>query len=321
MYTLRTLTAALLGTGALQVAVGIAIPSLEKRIVGGFLMPDVMAPYSVSLLKTDGEKQYTCGGTIISNNFILTAAHCVVSKANVILPAANITMGYGSMDRDAQKKAKATGVFIHPQYISGSERDVRYDIALVQVKKLKFNNSTSSIPIYNGKIGAGQQLMAMGWGTAEDNATKLNMLRGTIVTTGDSESCQMYYREFDDNNGAQLCTLGKLNPGSSTCTGDSGSSVVASKNGVVMMAGFDSIGVFTVGSKCGDENTAHFYIHAAYHLDFIVSTTGITAQVLTQSKQPEQPELPEVIIDDGEVGPINGGGPIKVPGPVKPILY
>ncbi|KAJ2743631.1 hypothetical protein GGI20_003603 [Coemansia sp. BCRC 34301] len=239
----------LLGTGALRMAAGVAIPSLEKRIVGGFLMPGVLAPYSVSLVKADGDKQYTCGGTIISNNFILTAAHCVISKANVIIPAANITMGYGNVDRNAQKKVKATGVFIHPQYISGSERDVRYDIALVEVKKLKFNKNTGSIPIYKGTIIAGQKLMAMGWGAAEDGATKLNMMRGTIVTTGDTESCQTYYRNFDDNNGPQLCTLGKLNPGSSTCTGDSGSSVVASRKDVVMLAGFDSIGVFTVGSN------------------------------------------------------------------------
>ncbi|KAJ2890022.1 hypothetical protein IWW38_004360, partial [Coemansia aciculifera] len=82
-----------------------------------------------------------------------------------------------------------------------------------------------SIPIYNGTIISGQQLMAMGWGVAEDDATNLNMMRGTIVTTGDTASCQVYYRNFDDNNGPQICTLGSLNPGSSTCSGDSGSSV------------------------------------------------------------------------------------------------
>ncbi|KAJ2490470.1 hypothetical protein IWW37_003126 [Coemansia sp. RSA 2050] len=222
---------------------------------------------------------------------------------------------------------KATGVYIHPQYMSEKGRDARYDIALVEVKKLKFNKTTTSVPIYNGQIGAGQQLLAMGWGTTEANATKLNMLRGTIVTTGDTANCKQYYPEFEDNNGPQLCTLGKLNPGSSTCSGDSGSSVVASNQGVVMLAGFDSIGVFTVGSSCGDPHTAHFYIHAAYHLDFITSITNITKEVLTsaaptepeQSEQPEQPEKTENPGDDEYLGPIEQGG--SVVEPYKPIVY
>ncbi|KAJ2074527.1 hypothetical protein IW146_001477 [Coemansia sp. RSA 922] len=326
MYISPTLFAAILGTGALQVAATLAIPKLEKRIIGGFLMPDTMAPYSVSLLKTDGLNQYTCGGTIISPNFILTAAHCVVNKANQQLPPANVTVGYGSMNRDAQKSVKATGVYIHPQYISEMNRDVRYDIALVEVKKLKFNKSTNSIPIYNGNIGAGQRFLAMGWGATEANATKLNMLRGTIVTAGDTASCQRYYPEFEDNNGPQICTLGMLNPGSSTCSGDSGSSVVASNNDVVMLGGFDSIGVFTVGSSCGDANTAHFYIHAAYHLDFIAGTTNITKEVLTNTvaTKPELQEPTEEPTSSSEREYFDNSdrvsliGPIK---PVKPILY
>ncbi|KAJ2830177.1 Transmembrane protease serine 5 [Coemansia sp. 'formosensis'] len=295
MYISRSLFATLLGTSALQLAATLAIPSLEKRIIGGFLMPDTMAPYSVSMLKTDGLQQFTCGGTIISPNFIVTAAHCVVSQANLQLPAANVTIGYGSMNKDKQKTIQAKGVYIHPQYLNGANRDVRYDIALVKVKTLKFNNFTSSIPIYNGAIGADQKLMAMGWGAAEVNAPNLNMLRGTIVTSGDPTTCQMYYPDFTDNNGPQICTLGNLNPGSSTCSGDSGSGVVASNNGIVMLGGFDSIGVFTVGSKCGDPNTAHFYIHVAYHLDFITKTTNITKEVLTNPAvtKPEAPKVPD----------------------------
>ncbi|KAJ2862928.1 hypothetical protein GGH94_003938 [Coemansia aciculifera] len=323
MYISPTLFAAFLGTGALQLAATLAIPKLEKRIIGGFLMPDNLAPYSVSLVKTDGFQQFTCGGTIISPNFILTAAHCVVNKANQQLPPANVTVGYGNMDRDAQESVKATGVYIHPQYISGASRDVRYDIALVEVKKLKFNKSTNSIPIYNGAIGTGQRFLAMGWGATEANASKLNMLRGTIVTAGDTASCQRYYPEFNDNNGPQICTLGKLNPGSSTCSGDSGSSVVASNNDVVMLGGFDSIGVFTVGSSCGDANTAHFYIHAAYHLDFIANTTNITKEVLTNTvpAEPELPELPEEPTSSSDLYYDEPVDRISLIDPVKPILY
>ncbi|KAJ2006347.1 hypothetical protein H4R26_001430 [Coemansia thaxteri] len=179
--------------------------------------------------------------------------------------------------------------------------------------ELEFNDNTKSIPIYSGPIDAGQNLLAMGWGLSDANATMLNLLRGAVVTTGDVAGCQQYNSEFDSSNGPQICTLGNLTPGDSTCSGDSGSSVVASRDGGVMLAGFDSIGIFAQGSGCGDPNTAHFYIHAAYFLDFITSITGISSDTLTQSATIEPSAGPTSSPASFERPPIRGIGTIGLP--------
>jgi secreted trypsin-like serine protease len=45
----------------------------SERIVGGHLIEITQAPYQVALYE---KGQFICGGTILSESFILTAAHC-----------------------------------------------------------------------------------------------------------------------------------------------------------------------------------------------------------------------------------------------------
>lgn len=48
-------------------------PRLDGRIVGGIELDISDAPYQVSLQRG---QQHFCGGSVINNNWVLTAAHC-----------------------------------------------------------------------------------------------------------------------------------------------------------------------------------------------------------------------------------------------------
>ncbi|KAJ2802934.1 hypothetical protein H4R20_003086 [Coemansia guatemalensis] len=255
---------------------GLALPqTMNKRIINGFLMPKTLGPYSVSVVRRKGNVLYMCGGSLISKQHVLTAAHCIVD-GNAAADPSTVTIGYDSMDKDKQKKAVATKVTFNPSYLKDGKTDSRYDLAIIQVEPLTLSDNTQVIPIYGGSIVADQTIMAMGWGGTEPNAILRNLLRGVKVKTGTTKACQEFSGSFDNNNGPQVCTLGSLTPEKSTCGGDSGSSVVINYDGKVALVGANSIGVY-IGSdtSCGSKNSAHFYVHPYYHIDFITKTTGL----------------------------------------------
>ncbi|KAJ1801086.1 hypothetical protein LPJ59_000584 [Coemansia sp. RSA 2399] len=277
------------GALLLHLVSGLVVPEdpageLDKRIMNGFLMPQYFAPYVVSLLKKAGDVWYMCGGSIISDEHIVTAAHCVVDDDGFAMPPANVSIGYGSPNKDKQTSVTTTKVTIHPDYrISNNDRNDTLDIAVLQIPKLTFTNSTQRVPIYGGDIEPNQPLMASGWGGTEATAILKNMLRGVIVITGDQADCKKLNSGFETSNGPQVCTLGKLTPEHSTCGGDSGTSVVISQDGVEMLAGLDSIAVYPDGGDCGVSTSGHFYIHPYYHIGFITDSTGLTESYFVNS--------------------------------------
>lgn len=50
---------------------------IDGKIVGGYNTTIQDAPYQVYLLLQMGNTYYQCGGSIISERYVLTAAHCL----------------------------------------------------------------------------------------------------------------------------------------------------------------------------------------------------------------------------------------------------
>lgn len=137
------------------------ITKSSGKIVGGqpILIED--APYQVSLQTKSGF--HFCGGSIISPNFILTAAHC--TDGNI---AKNIRIRAGS------DMTKSGGVLVDVQKIHQHEKydqfNIDYDYSLLQLAQpLNFSKSIQPIglPDQDDPVEDDTMCIVSGWGNTQ----------------------------------------------------------------------------------------------------------------------------------------------------------
>jgi secreted trypsin-like serine protease len=95
------------------------------KIVGGENADIKDFPYSVSIAMLNF-KSHFCGGTIISNWHILTAAHCVVGRNASLI---RIYTGNSNLENSNEQSYGILSIIIHPKYTN----DIRSDIAIIMV--------------------------------------------------------------------------------------------------------------------------------------------------------------------------------------------
>ena len=113
------------------------LPSFAKAIIGGEEVYDPHKyPGIVRIYKCRSKignltehKWSICGGSIISENVILTAAHCVTNTSKIW-----IQMGHSNMSSEEAIEKKVKSALIHPDYNPSSKLKLN-DIALLKLNE------------------------------------------------------------------------------------------------------------------------------------------------------------------------------------------
>ena len=170
-----------------------------------------------------------CTGTLIKENVVLTAAHCILnSNENRLSKGIFATIGRTNLNNthDDNAKAKtfrATVGCVHPEYESiGSPSDV----ALLL---LDGRSSAKSAELGNHSVEVGTETWVVGYGiqnfgtierVGESIAVFSQRLQKTVLRVEERSFCNSQSGDLKTPPG-MLCTSGK-EPGSSACRGDSG---------------------------------------------------------------------------------------------------
>lgn len=127
----------------------------DSRIVGGTDAVEGQVPYQVSL--RSGNVHF-CGGSILNNRWILSAAHCTVGRlvANTQIVVGTIFLRSGGILH------QTSAIIIHPEY---NRTSISNDISVVQTTTtITFTTNVHQIGLGSSYVGGGVFALASGWG-------------------------------------------------------------------------------------------------------------------------------------------------------------
>ncbi|RWS21348.1 serine protease 38 precursor-like protein, partial [Leptotrombidium deliense] len=219
------------------------IEGWKERVVGGRESIPYIYPWLVSLINEDRDPY--CGGSLISNDYVLTAAHCVIDTENNNEPKkkSHVRIVFGAHDMFKRRKTLTFRVQdwkVHPNFQSVDN----YDIALIKLKippKLRKQLTSKFMPIClpDVEFSRSNKFIVAGWGQVKtDGFWSRKLLEATVNGT----SLQDCRDKFDDQN---LITDRHLCAGNSkrdSCKGDSGGPLMQKKRGKMYLHGIASYG-------------------------------------------------------------------------------
>ena len=257
----------------------------QPMIVGGYPVnpacPNCKYDFMVSIQSDGWWGGHFCGGSLVREDWVVTAAHCVQgdspSSIEVVIGLHNVNGTNGSQTRDVD------AIIIHPQYSGNS---LNNDYALLHLTqpitdfepiKLVTSDSHDDEPVMS---------TTMGWGATSSGGSSSNILLEVDVPIDDS--CGSYSNSDITNN---MVCAGDGNGGEDSCQGDSGGPLIMTNDD----GEYELIGIVSWGYGCAEAQYPGVYSRIYPRLDWFFGYIG----------EPENEFIPELYGDVNFDGQLN----------------
>jgi len=233
--------------------------SRSARIVGGGVANYAEWPWTVSLRQYKrGQFKHKCGAALLTNRWIITAAHCVkdIRPSNLLVRIGEYHV-LNTNEPDAHVDRRIKKVVTHRSF---DKITYEYDIALLEMHDGPIKYQPNIIPIClpdNDNRLVGQVGTVTGWGRLSEFGQISPVLREVKLPIISNSKCMSMYRNSGQNEWIPniFVCAGTSSGGQDSCEGDSGGPmVVKGKSGRWQLAGIISWGI-----GCGDRNRPGVY--------------------------------------------------------------
>merc|ERR1712198_606826 len=226
-----------------------------------------------------GQTQHICGATVVSNKWIITAAHCIIAGPK---PGNyKVVVGRHSL-RKFDKKTRRHNVrrvIVHPKWAGDYTEEMSNDIALIELKTpMSFNEfvqpaclpdnvSSNTTDLYQ----PGTPALISGWGEMdpkgveqEEPGRSPSILRAASIPLIEWDACKNANFLYQEMVTETMTCAGFMDGGVDGCQGDSGGPLVKIVDGKATL-----LGVVSWGIGCAQPNNPGIYTNVAYELDWI----------------------------------------------------
>lgn len=255
-----------IGSKPYQEAVAAFLDEQAPKIVGGSIAIDGAFPWQVSLGVSwiaNPRPAHFCGGSILSERWILTAAHCV---SDLTPDQIAVTAGTNRLAAGA-KRHNIKRIVAHASYDAGT---MDHDIALLELfDELELNAATAAISLVPAADEAtllpeGRAMVVSGWGATYEGGRGVERLRFVEVPYVLRDTCNrplVYDGQITEN---MICA-GDILGGVDSCQGDSGGPLVVSAQPPLLA------GIVSWGVGCARPNKVGVYTRATQYADWIAA--------------------------------------------------
>ncbi|TDG45501.1 hypothetical protein AWZ03_008124 [Drosophila navojoa] len=232
---------------AVQRVVGGEVTTIEK--VGGFI---VALHY---------ENSFICGGSLVKDRIVLSAAHCFLGRTNKSLWL--IKGGVSNLNDDGPTVALRD--YVIPSAFD--QASMHMDVAILLLDKPLKGPNIKQIQLCKTQLLPNMVLTVSGWGLVDPEGTFVQKtLRTVSVPVIKKKKCKQVYRSSIQISNSMFCAglLGKKD----ACTFDSGGPFVyKDKSGQLELCGIVSFGI-----GCASSTYPGVYTDVNYVKPFILST-------------------------------------------------
>uniref|UniRef100_A0AAR2L6Q2 trypsin n=1 Tax=Pygocentrus nattereri TaxID=42514 RepID=A0AAR2L6Q2_PYGNA len=218
------------------VLLGAAFALDDDKIVGGYECKANSQPWQVSL----NVGYHFCGGSLINENWVVSAAHCYMSRIEVRLGEHNIQVNEGT-----EQFITSSSVIQNPNY---NWWTLDSDIMLIKLSQpASLNAYVQPVALPTSCPSAGTICLVSGWGNTMSSTADRNKLQCLEIPILSNADCQNSYPGMITDT---MFCAGYLEGGKDSCQGDSGGPVVCNNQ---------LQGVVSWGFGCAEKNQPGVY--------------------------------------------------------------
>lgn len=238
----------------------------QPKIIGGQPAPVGAYPWQVSLGVSwiaDPYSAHFCGGSVLSERWIITAAHCAVR----LTPAkVTITAGTNRLVASATRR-NVKLIIVHKNY---NDETLDNDVAMMELlDPLPTGVLITPIPLLtsaaeNSVLIEDAPLSVTGWGATQEGGLPVRDLRFIddlpFVTSSVCNRPVAYDGQITEN---MICA-GKRAGGGDSCQGDSGGPLAAQTKTSPQLAG-----IVSWGEGCGRPEKVGVYTRVSRYVEWV----------------------------------------------------